>query len=197
MTHFKHHTCQHAVTILPEAAMRVPHLRICLDLKVNHLLTAAWLKCELPCTPVTSRFIVFDGYLNFKAAIFEPISAGAPSSPGPINSLERELRSWLAPDLLLLEDLALAVLSAPERTCSGHADAVNKNTLVLGEMPPRNDSKYSNGRFDVAERANKRLEMSPRSTSQSPLPIKFQSGLCGPCRRVRRRWCPRYHRLNL
>ena len=46
MTLFKHHTCQHAVAILPQegldpcAAMHVPHLGIYLYLNINYLLTA-------------------------------------------------------------------------------------------------------------------------------------------------------------
>jgi hypothetical protein len=46
MTPFKHHTCQHAVAILPQEgldpyrAMRVPHLGIYLYLNINYLLAA-------------------------------------------------------------------------------------------------------------------------------------------------------------
>ena len=46
MTRFKHHTCQHAVAILPQegldayGAMLVPHLGIYLYLNINYLLAA-------------------------------------------------------------------------------------------------------------------------------------------------------------
>jgi len=79
---------------------------------------------------------LFDGYLNFRARhlradrVGQPRQlrsrprplrrrhqppAGPPSVPGADNSFERELRSWLAPDLLLLEDLALAIPPARSR----------------------------------------------------------------------------------
>jgi len=78
---------------------------------------------------------LFDGYLNFKAATFEQIVWDSPVSfdrarvrcvavtkllqalhqSRADNSFERELRSWLAPDLLLLDDLALAIPPARSR----------------------------------------------------------------------------------
>jgi hypothetical protein len=60
-------------------------------------------------------------------------------------------------------------LPAPERTCAGHADAVN--------------TEHARPRRRVL-RDLRSLEMSPPIAV--PCPIKSESGLCGPCRRVRK-----------